>query len=238
MVLLYRRGALAGMGYGEANYQDQVKKNDRSCYSLTMSQQGTVTRQRILHEGLNLLSEAGLAGVTLGNLAAQAKLSKSGLFAHFNSKEDFQIALLDHMAEVSAAHVVRPAMRFAAGLPRLKALVNNWLGWTAKAGLRGGCPVAAALFELDDADGPVRDKVLAMESYWRGLLTQLTRQAIELGHLCVELDVAQFVWELCGIYLSHHASRRFLRDARSDKRAHTAFAGLLHRSRGTGTELT
>jgi AcrR family transcriptional regulator len=195
-----------------------------------MGTHGASTRQRILHEGLDLLTENGLSGVTLGALAQQVNMSKSGLFAHFRSKDELQIALLDHMAEVSAALVVQPAMRLAEGLPRLKALVHNWLGWTTKAGLSGGCPVAAALFELDDREGPVRSKVVAMESYWRGLLAELTRQAIELGQLRCDLDVDQFVWELCGIYLSHHASRRFLRDARSDKRAQMAFASLLDRS--------
>jgi len=195
-----------------------------------MRNQGAVTRQRIVHEGLDLLSEEGLSGVTLGELAAQTRMSKSGLFAHFRSKGELQIALLEHMAEVAAAHVVRPAMRSGAGLPRLKALVSNWLGWTEKAGLRGGCPVAAALFELDDIEGPVRTKVLAMESHWRELLVGLTREAMELGHLRANLDVEQFVWELCGIYLSHHVSLRFLRDARSDKRARTAFAALLDRA--------
>lgn len=202
-----------------------------------MGMQGKVTRQRIVHEGLELLSEAGLSGVTLGALAEQTRMSKSGLFAHFGSKDDLQIALLDHMAEVSAAHVVRPAMQRGEGLPRLKALVNNWLGWTAKAGLRGGCPVAAALFELDDAEGPAREKVLAMEGYWRGLLLELTRQAMEMGHLRAELDADQFVWELCGIYLSHHASRRFLRDPRSDERAQAAFASLLERAGCVETNL-
>ncbi len=196
-----------------------------------MGLQGAATRERILREGLDLLTETGMSGVTLGALAQQAAMSKSGLFAHFRSIEEVQIELLDHMAAVSAAKVVRPAMFADAGLPRLKTLVTNWLGWTTKAGLRGGCPVAAALFELDDAEGPVRAKVLAMEAYWRGLLTQLTRQAVDLGHLRADLDTAQFVWELCGIYLSHHVSRRFLRDPRADKRAQAAFAALLDRSR-------
>ena len=88
------------------------------------------------------------------------------------------------------------------GLPRLEALVRNWFGWATRAGLPGGCPAAAAMFELDDVEGPVRDKVVAMEAEWRGLLEGLTRQAVELGHLRADLDVEQFVWELCGIYLS------------------------------------
>ncbi len=102
-------------------------------------------------------------------------MSKSGLFAHFRSKDEVQIALLRHTAEVANQHVVAPAMRAAEGLPRLKALITNWLGWSTKAGLRGGCPVAAALFELDDAEGPVRDQVAEMETHWRGLLTQMVQ---------------------------------------------------------------
>jgi len=189
-----------------------------------------VTREKILQCGLNLLSEAGLSGVTIGVLAEHAGMSKSGLFAHFRSKEDVQIALLVHMADVAARHVVEPSMRAAGGLPRLKALVNRWLGWPAKAGLRGGCPVAAAMFELDDTEGNVRDEVVRMESHWRGLLTELAREAVACGHLRRDLDLEQFVWELCGIYLSHHVSHRFLRDARSAARARSAFIALLRRA--------
>jgi hypothetical protein len=90
--------------------------------------------------------------------------------------------------------------------------------------------VAAGFFEFDDVEGAVRDEILAMESQWRGLLTNLVRQAIERGHLRRDLDVEQFVWELCGIYLAHHAAHRFLRAADADRRAQTAFAALLARA--------
>ena len=195
-----------------------------------MASQQPTTRDKILHHGLNLLSEVGLTGITLGILANDVGMSKSGLFAHFHSKEQVQIALLDHMAQVAGKHVVLPALQAEEGLPRLTALVANWLGWTTRAGLRGGCPVAAAMFELDDVAGDVRAKVIEMEARWRNLLKQLAHQAVERGHLRSDLDLDQFVWELCGIYLSHHASRRFLRDRNSDARAQTAFAALLQRA--------
>jgi AcrR family transcriptional regulator len=188
------------------------------------------TREKILRHGLDLLSQSGLSGVTLGVLAQDVGMSKSGLFAHFRSKDEVQIALLEHTAEVANRHVILPALQAPEGLPRLKALIDNWLGWSTKAGLRGGCPVAAALFELDDSEGAVREKVVEMESRWRGLLTGLVKDAVQLGHLRRDLDVDQFVWELCGIYLSHHASRRFLRDARSDRRANIAVEALLNRA--------
>src|SRR5215470_3237920 len=110
------------------------------------------TRERILRQGLALMSQSGLTGVTLGSLADQVGMSKSGLFAHFRSKEQVQIELLQHMAQFAQAHVVQPAMSAGEGLPRLKALVNNWFGWAQRAGLPGGCAVAAGLFEFDDKE--------------------------------------------------------------------------------------
>lgn len=176
------------------------------------------------------MSESGLMGVTLGLLADQVGMSKSGLFAHFRSKEELQIGLLRHMARIATTQVVEPAMREDEGLPRLRALVRNWLGWAQRAGLPGGCPVAAGLFEFDDVEGAVRNQILAMESEWRGLLKQLVQQAIGRGHLWHDLDVDQFVWELCGIYLGHHAAHRFFRAADADRRADTAFQALLQRA--------
>jgi AcrR family transcriptional regulator len=185
------------------------------------------TRNRILSDGVDLLSQVGLAGVTLGMLAEKVGLSKSGLFAHFLSKSEVQIALLNQAADVANAHVVAPAMRATVGLPRLRALVNRWLGWATRAGLPGGCPIVAAMFEVDDIEGDVRDTVSKLEASWRALLTGLVQEAVGHGHLRDDLDVDQFVWELCGIYLSHHASWRFIRDPKCDARAAKAFESLV-----------
>ena len=187
------------------------------------------------------MSQSGLSGVTLGILADQVGMSKSGLFAHFRSKEDVQIELLTHMAEFAMAHVVEPSMKAVEGLPRLRALIRNWFGWAQRAGLPGGCPVAAGLFEFDDVEGRVRNKILEMEGQWRILLTDLAQRAVNLGHLRHDLDVDQFVWELCGIYLGHHAAHRFLRAADADSRALTAFQALVDRAmpsskRGVATQ--
>ena len=177
-----------------------------------------------------MMSQSGLAGVTLGVLADQVGMSKSGLFAHFRSKEDVQIELLSHMAEFAAVHVLEPSMKASEGLPRLRALVRNWFGWAQRAGLPGGCPVAAGLFEFDDVEGRVRNKILEMEGQWRLTLTGLVQRAVDLGHFRCDLDVDQFVWELCGIYLGHHAAHRFLRSSDADRRAQTAFEALVHRA--------
>jgi AcrR family transcriptional regulator len=213
-----------------------LTKNDRSCFFIGMTNPETSTRERILHQGLALMSQSGLGGVTLGVLAEQVGMSKSGLFAHFRSKEDVQIELLSHMAEFAAAHVIEPSMKAGEGLPRLRALVRNWFGWAQRAGLPGGCPVAAGLFEFDDVEGRVRNKILEMEGQWRRLLTELVERAVELGHLRRDLDVEQFVWELSGIYLGHHAAHRFLRSADADSRAQTAFQALLDRAKSRRTK--
>src|SRR5215472_1560687 len=109
----------------------------------TMTSNTTSTRERILRQGLALMSQSGLSGVTLGVLADHVGMSKSGLFAHFRSKEDVQIELLNHMAEFAMEHVLAPSMAAREGLPRLRELVRNWFGWAQRAGLPGGCPVAA-----------------------------------------------------------------------------------------------
>lgn len=189
------------------------------------------TNERLLHEGLRLLSQQGLRGVTLGKLAEHVGMSKSGVFAHFRSIEDVQIALLEHTARCSAPLIVEPALGASEGLPRLEALMRAWLGWSARAGLPGGCPVAAAMFELDDIEGPVRDKVLELEGTWRALLRQQVEDARRLGQLRSGLDIDQLLFELCGIYLCHHVSLRFVRDPRADVLALHALEALFERVR-------
>lgn len=176
------------------------------------------------------MSQAGLNGVTLGVLADQAGMSKSGLFAHFRSKEEVQIGLLEYTAKVGAERIIEPAMKAPAGLPRLQVLITHWFGWTKRAGLPGGCPVAAAMFELDDMEGPVRDWVLEQEEKWRAFLKRLVEEAIEGGHLRKDLDAEQFVWELTGIYLAHHAAYRFVRSPDAHRRASIAIEALLERA--------
>ena len=195
-----------------------------------MAKRQANTGERLLERGLALLSQEGLGGVTLGRLAEQVGISKSGVFAHFSSKADVEIALLEYTAQFAAPHVMEPALKAPAGLPRLEALIQHWFGWAARSGLPGGCPVAAAMFELDDVESPVRDKVLQMEAEWRDTIASFVNEAIAAGELHADLDAPQFVWELCGIYLSHHVSSRFVRDAQADARAETAVQALLARA--------
>jgi AcrR family transcriptional regulator len=195
-----------------------------------VSRAGVATRERILEAGLCLLSNSGFSRLTIGALASEVGMSKSGLFAHFKSKEEIDIALLERMVEVASAHVA-PAMRAKPGLSRLKSVLENWFGWYTKAGLPGGCPAAAGMFELDDVGGPVREKLLKLEKQWHGVLKQLLAESIATGELRKDLDIDQFVWELMGYYLSHHASLKFMRDRNANKRAKKAIQDLIERSR-------
>ena len=197
-----------------------------------MAKKSKSTHQRILGHGLEIVSERGLAGVSLGGLAERAELSKSGLFAHFRSKEELQVELLRAAEEALRREVIAPALEAPEGLPRLRTLVGRWLGWAAHAGLAGGCPLYGAAFELDDAEeGPVRDFLTESKKEWSGMLERLVEKAIALGHLRGGLDVSQFVWQLDGIYLAHHVSQRLMRDPDADARAHAAFEALVASSR-------
>jgi hypothetical protein len=129
-------------------------------------------------------------------------------------------------------------MRARQGLPRLTALFENWFGWSTKAGLLGGCPAAAGMFELEDVEGPVREKLFELEKQWNELLKQFIAESIATGDLRKDLDVDQFIWELMGFYLNHHASRRFTRNGDANMRARKAFQGLIDRSRSVGGLLT
>jgi AcrR family transcriptional regulator len=186
------------------------------------------THRRILLRGLEIVSERGLGGVSLGGLADRAGMSKSGLFAHFRSKEELQVELLRAAEAALRREVVEPLLDVPEGLPRLRALVGRWLGWAARSGLPGGCPLYASAFELDDAEeGPVRDFLVHSKGEWSRMLEGLVREAVELGQLGEDLDAVQFVWRLEGIYLSHHVSQRLMRDPEADAHALTAFDELV-----------
>ena len=193
-------------------------------------EKGRATRQRILESGLAIMSEAGLGAVTFGGLAERVGMSKSGLFAHFESKDEVQLELLDHTVELAGACVVEPAMQEPEGLPRLDAVARRWIGWAQRAGLPGGCPVAAGLFEFDDVASPVRDRIVELEAGWRAMLRRLVVAAVRRGELRGDLDPDQFVWELSGIYLAHHVAQRLARSDDADRRALTAYEALVARS--------
>jgi AcrR family transcriptional regulator len=193
----------------------RTRKPSATAQKLGVSRRAS-THDRILTQGLDILSQTGFSGVTLGVLAQQVGISKSGLFAHFKSIEQVQLAILQQMMDVWA-NVLTPSMRAEKGLPRLLSYFLHWLGWTSKAGLSGGCPLAAALFELDDKQGPLRITAAMKEKQWRSVLVELIEEAIHSGHLSRDASVPQLTSEIWGIYLTHHVSARFVRDDQANE---------------------
>jgi AcrR family transcriptional regulator len=188
---------------------------------------GEETRAAILDAALAQASEAGFESLTIGSLAERTGLSKSGLFAHFGSREELQVAAVEAAARRFTETVFLPALKARRGLPRIRALFGNWLDWTVRSGLPHGCPMQAAAVEFDDRPGPVRDTVVAHYKRLEQELARAVRLAIEQGHLRADIDVDQFVFDMLGvIYAHHHCARLFRRDEAAT-RARKAFERLV-----------
>jgi AcrR family transcriptional regulator len=156
-------------------------------------------------------------------------MSKSGLFAHFGSREDLQLAVLEHAAQRYGETVLMPALKIERGLPRLRAMFGHWLDWTLASGLPGGCIMIAAAAEYDDRPGPIRDAVIANQHRGNAVTRKAVRLAIEEGHLRTDTDPEQITFELLGIVLASHNHRRLLGDKEARKRALKAFEELIAR---------
>ncbi|HEX9400091.1 MAG TPA: TetR/AcrR family transcriptional regulator [Anaeromyxobacter sp.] len=188
---------------------------------------GEETRGAILERAIQLASEVGLEGLTIGRLAGALDLSKSGLFAHFASKEGLQIATLERAAERFGEVVLRPAFKAPRGEPRLRALVERWLRWPIEVPQPGGCIFVQAAVELDDRPGPARERLVALQREWVGTLAAAVRGAVAQGHFRRDVDAEQVAFELYGIMLSTHHASRLLGDPRASTRACRALERLL-----------
>jgi len=188
---------------------------------------GPQTRDRILDTAFRLAARDGLEGLSLSALAEKIGLSKSGLFAHFTSKEELQLEMLRVASERFVEEVMAPAFKQPRGLPRLRAFLEGWRRWATDPSLPGGCIFVAAAAELDDRDGPVRAFVVSQQ---RGLLQAIARTAricVEEGHFRRDLDVDQLAFDVLAIYLAFHHTHRLLRDPRAEKRLRSAYTRLV-----------
>lgn len=188
---------------------------------------GERTRATILDQGLRLVSQAGLDGLTIGSLAEATGMSKSGLFAHFGSREDLLLAVLAHGQAAFTRCVFQPAMKEPRGIPRLRAMFTNWLDWTESAELPGGCPMIGGAAEFDDKPGAVRDMLAGGQRLWIETLKRAVRQAIDEGQLPEKTDPEQFAFELFGIALVVHHHRRLLGYPKARSRALAALERLI-----------
>ncbi len=183
---------------------------------------GTKTRDTILEKAVDLASVAGLDGVTIGALATQTGLSKSGLFAHFGSKENLEVETLRAAADRFVALVVAPALKQPAGIPRVRALFDNWVKWSAMHCSRGGCLFVAAAVELDDREGPARNFLVQKQREWLDTIARVARRAVETGKFREDLDDEQFAHDVYSVFLGYHHARRLLRDEHAEERARNA----------------
>jgi AcrR family transcriptional regulator len=192
---------------------------------------GLETRDRILDTAFRLAARDGLDGLSLSALAGELGLSKSGLFAHFRSKEDLQLQMLQVASDRFVQTVMVPAFQERRGLPRLDSLFDRWVRWASDPELPGGCIFVAAASELDDQEGRVREFVVAQQRRLLEAIARATNIAVQAGHFRRDLDVDQFAFEVLGIYLAFHHARRLLRDPRAEKRARRAWAHLIESAR-------
>jgi AcrR family transcriptional regulator len=171
---------------------------------------GEQTRQAIIDHALELATRVGYQGLTIGRLAEDLKLSKSGLFAH----------------------VVRPALAAPRGEPRIRALFERQIAWErAWDKVPGGCPLVAASVELDDCPGRARDFLVQSQRDWAEALANAARTAVREGHFREDLDCEQFAYDFSGIMLAYHHAARLMKDARARERAAASFESLLRSAR-------
>lgn len=187
---------------------------------------GEETRAAILDAALTQASEAGFESLTIGTLAERTGLSKSGLFAHFGSREELQVAAVESAAARFTASVFLPALKAKRGLPRMRALFDLWLDWTERNGLTG-CPMQAAAIEFDDRPGAVRDTVLAHYKRLEQELGRAVEMGVEQGHLRADLDIEQFVFDMLGVIFAYYHSARLFRREEAVARARKSFERLL-----------
>lgn len=198
--------------------QQRVLPSDRKRRRIGASPQpasrrprGLKTRHAILRKAVNLASLEGLEGLTIGKLASALGISKSGLFAHFGSKEDLQCAVVEAAREIFVEKVIRPAYEFH-GLKRLRTLCENWLAYGEGKIFAGGCFFSAASLEFDDRPGRVRDRIVELMKKWLGNLEHAAYDAQLEGEIRKEVDVHKLAFEIQALAMGANWSSRLFRD--------------------------
>jgi AcrR family transcriptional regulator len=190
------------------------------------SRKGDVTRAAIVDAAISIARRDGVESLTIGALADQLKMSKSGVFAHFGSREELQLTVLREYAARFVDEVLRPAVRRPRGLARLEAIVTNWLKHLARE-VEQGCLMIGGAAEYDDRPGPLQDAMVAIIGGWKAELVRAIEEATATGELRAGTDPRQLAFEIHGVMLAFHLSTRLLRAGDSYRRARTAVARVL-----------
>ncbi|MGB8331860.1 MAG: TetR/AcrR family transcriptional regulator [Polyangiales bacterium] len=190
---------------------------------------GQETKQAIVDQAINLVSTIGLERLTIGALASATGMSKSGLFAHFHSKEQLQLQVLEEARARFVDIVIAPALKKPRGETRIRALFERTMEQWER-GLPGGCVFNAVAAELDDQPGPARDYLVEVQREYAETLKRAAQIAVEEGEFRQDLDLDQFVFEFGSITAAYHHFGRLLGDPKAEKHAYAAFESLLARS--------
>ena len=192
-----------------------------------MLSKGEETKRHIVESAYAQARAIGLEGLTIGQLAASLQMSKSGLFAHFGSKEDLQLAVLAHATEQFLAEVLRPSIAAEKGLKRISKVFELWVTYSAANETQGGCLFIAAAADFDDKPGPIRDYLSTQQSAWRESLQRMVLDAQRYGDLPKETDAKQMAFELFSLVLGCHHDRRLLNDREAINRANVGLKRLI-----------
>jgi AcrR family transcriptional regulator len=193
---------------------------------------GEQTRRAIISHALGIVSDVGYEGLSIGVLAEQTKLSKSGLFAHFKSKEALQLGVIEEVVNQFTLRVVQPALASHRGEPRLRVLFEKKLEWIRGEANSRGCMLQKASLEYHNRLGhPVRERLVHALQDWREFVARCAQTAVEEGHFQTDLDPLQFGYEFDGITMMYQQTQGLLRERGAGERAQQAFDSLLDRSR-------
>ena len=189
---------------------------------------GRQTKAAIVDSALNLASQMGLEGLSIGAVAELTQMSKSGVFAHFGSREELQISVIREYYHRFEDEVFYPALQVERGLPRVRALFANWMQRVAVE-IQSGCIFISGAVEFDDRPGPVRDALVSSVKSWLAAMDKAVAQAREVGHLRADADARQMAFEIHGLILALHYEERFLHNPGSIHRAEAGFQHILER---------
>ena len=207
----------------------QLRKAAKEVTPKGRKAQGERTRKAILETAVHIASAEGLEGLTIGRLALELSMSKSGLFAHFGSKEDLQVATVEAARAIFINEVIRPAFEAAQGLARLWKLCDIWLAYVQSGVFRGGCFFAAAAAEFDGRPGPVRDRIAEIMKEWLTTLRNAIIEAQKAGQLATDLDATQLAFEFNSLELGANWAFQLYGDGRAFTRAREAIRERLLR---------
>jgi len=192
-------------------------------------QKGQQTKAIIIDAALNLAAQIGLEGLSIGAIAEITQMSKSGVFAHFGSREELQISVVREYHTRFEQEVFYPALTAPRGLPRLRTMFGNWMKRTS-AEIDSGCIYISGAVEFDDRPGQVRDALAESVNIWLAAMLRAVEQAKEEGHLCADADAQQIAFEIHALILALHYEARFLRMPQSLERANIGFANIISRN--------